>query len=805
MKRQKAEKKKAETQKLAGSMNKFFVQKRTEDEESSKESSDDESNDEDDPNDSYIASDKTITASSPEYESDPALWVSTTDLCSHFLKNPPSQNVSADFEMSKRMYKKKTRFCQKKYFFKKLANGERVERDWLVYSVSTGTVFCYICKMFNDKTDFGKNGFNDWKNAQARIKYHETCDEHQHSLKAACDHLRTKKIESSFCQTVKQNENYWVEVLKRIVKVIQFLAERGQAFRGHVELFGRTDNGMYLGTLELLAEFDPFLAEHIKKYGNPGKGNTSYLSSTICEEFIQILANKVLGRIVAEIKEAKYYSVSIDSTPDVAHMDQLSMIIRYANECGNPIERFLSFIVIEKHDGQYLYETMMTYLANQGIEPLDCRGQTYDNASNMSGIYGGVQALFREKNEHADWVPCAGHTLNLIGSSAVESCAEATRFFDIVQKLYTFLSGSPHRWSKLMDNLPVGGLVVKKLSETRWSARADAVKALKSNYNHIRNAVNEIATSEFTPPLIKAEASGIVHKLDSLETALMCCIWYDLLTQLNRVNSALQEPGLEVGQVLKSYNVLEEYFSTLRKDGEIFDQYEAAAKDMLPNHDTDYADKTKRQKKIKFFHDDVRAGGTSLTGAENFRINTFIPIIDKLTLEIKKRRQSYEGIYDKFGFLSEYGSYTQSQINEKCTKLVNAYKKDLQIDFVDEFRLFCKYDDFKSGQQMMDYLHSNQHLRSSFKNVEIALRIYLCIFSTSCEAERSFSTLKRVKNYQRSKMCQERLTALALLSIESEVMKELPIMDITKTFASEKARKVDFFALKNIENENYEK
>ena len=41
--------------------------------------------------------------------------------------------------------------------------------------------------------------------------------------------------------------------------------------------------------LELIAEFDPFLAKHIEIYGNKGKGITSYLSFQTCEEFDVIL------------------------------------------------------------------------------------------------------------------------------------------------------------------------------------------------------------------------------------------------------------------------------------------------------------------------------------------------------------------------------------------------------------------------------------------------------------------------------------------------------------------------------------
>jgi hypothetical protein len=54
-------------------------------------------------------------------------------------------------------------------------------------------------------------------------------------------------------------------------------------------------------SLELIAEFDPFLAEYIPQYGNPGRGDVSYFSST-CDELIEIIAKKGFNTTVSEIK-----------------------------------------------------------------------------------------------------------------------------------------------------------------------------------------------------------------------------------------------------------------------------------------------------------------------------------------------------------------------------------------------------------------------------------------------------------------------------------------------------------------------
>lgn len=70
-----------------------------------------------------------------------------------------------------------------------------------------------------------------------------------------------------------------------------------------------------MGCIELLSQFDPFLADHLNRSGNAGNGNPSYLFATICNEFIDITGKHVSKKILSEVREAKYYSISVDSTP----------------------------------------------------------------------------------------------------------------------------------------------------------------------------------------------------------------------------------------------------------------------------------------------------------------------------------------------------------------------------------------------------------------------------------------------------------------------------------------------------------
>ena len=75
-------------------------------------------------------------------------------------------------------------------------------------------------------------------------------------------------------------------------------------------------------------------------------------------------------KIIAEIKKAKYYSISKDSTPDYSTHRSTE---RYVRIDGQPVEHFLAFIDIEKDEGKYLFETLKSFLDEFGIKLEDCR------------------------------------------------------------------------------------------------------------------------------------------------------------------------------------------------------------------------------------------------------------------------------------------------------------------------------------------------------------------------------------------------------------------------------------------------
>lgn len=138
-----------------------------------------------------------------------------------------------------------------------------------------------------------------------------------------------------------------------------------------------------------------------------------------------------------------------------------------------------------------------------------------------------------------------------------------------------------------------------------------------------------------------------------------------------------------------------------------------------------------------------------------------------------------------------------SVLTEKASFLEKMYPNDLETDLVQELLHFQSYLSSErisikpiSGSliSLSSFLRE-QNLGNIYPNLDIALRMALCTPAANCSGERSFSCLKRVKNYLRSTLSQEKLNALALLCIESELMGKISYDDIINDFANSKSRK----------------
>ena len=122
------------------------------------------------------------------------------------------------------------------------------------------------------------------------------------------------------------------------------------------------------------------------------------------------MSHKVTEEILTGIKAAKYFSLVVDLMPDISHVDQLAIIIKCVTAKRITIERFLCFLLNVGHKAEGLFNAVTAVFNKYAIDIKNCRGQLYDNASNMSGEYNGLQARIREITPTAMYSPCSAHS-----------------------------------------------------------------------------------------------------------------------------------------------------------------------------------------------------------------------------------------------------------------------------------------------------------------------------------------------------------------------------------------------------------
>jgi len=162
---------------------------------------------------------------------------------------------------------------------------------------------------------------------------------------------------------------------------------------------------------------------------------------------------------------------------------------------------------------------------------------------------------------------------------------------------------------------------------------------------------------------------------------------------------------------------------------------------------------------------------------------------------LKRRKLAYDELVKKFLFFFKLHEITPQKVREDAEVLQKIYPNDLATCFVNEcvqFQGHIKNTEVKLSKiQMLQFIRKHD-ITSVYTYVEVALRILLCTPSTNCSAERSFSTLKRIKNYLRSTMAKDRCSGLALLAIEAEITNSLDFEKIINDFATSEARKKKF-------------
>jgi hypothetical protein len=123
-------------------------------------------------------------------------------------------------------------------------------------------------------------------------------------------------------------------------------------------------------------------------------------------------------------------------------------------------------------------------------------------------------------------------SLNLAGVHAAKQDSLVVTFFGTIESVYLFFSRSTLRWEKLKKALHT---TVKRESETRWSARTEAVNAIPGGLDELVELLEKLCspTEERVTDDTAGEAAILLQNVLNFSFLVLLYFWQDVLARID--------------------------------------------------------------------------------------------------------------------------------------------------------------------------------------------------------------------------------------------------------------------------------
>jgi hypothetical protein len=669
-------------------------------------------------------------------------------------------------------------------------------RKWLEYSKTLEKSFCFPCRLFGkNMTDaqrlgheaFISKGFNDWKNAQRGFSRHESsqlhriCDEMLHNrMKQLQDSANNPCIGASLSaafrerqvrqeQETSDNRKY----IGRLSGVMQLLMRLGLAVRGHRESEESLHRGNFRELIELIRKTDTFLDDQV--ISRPG--NAHYMSPESQNEMIDAIGDEVLCTIVKEATAAEFFAISMDETTDLAHLEQVAIVIRYCDGNFRAIERLLAVTESANTTGEALAKVMLDTLSRNGLSLDKLCAQTYDGAAAMSGVHCGVQALIRQKAAHAHYIHCRSHSSNLVVVKSAQGTTFGRKYFGVLEQLFVMIEGSAKRHNWFIEEQKAAGLIpkhLKALSDTRWNCQGRSVEVVRSRLAAVNSTVAIIRDQSMDRKVI-GEAIGLLACTTKFEFVIATEFFAKLLSPLDTLTRALQGPDSTLRTVVLLSNAAHNSIEHLRNS---LDDIIGDAKKLAEQCDIETEIEERRLRKVSR-RIDSGENEVALSAVDELK-RQMMEVTDIALLQLKTRFLDTSGagrLYQLAGSLM-----TSDTACEELHDHINA----LYPDATDVDVAVAQFDLVRHIPAWIKALTLQERAAACPPSMVELRRIYALIITvpvTSAGCERTFSKLALIKNKLRTTCGQDRLEKLVMCSVERDIVQNIEMDRVIDRFA----------------------
>lgn len=427
----------------------------------------------------------------------------------------------------------------------------------------------------------------------------------------------------------------------------------------------------------------------------------------------------------------------------------------------------------------------------------NCVGIATDGCSTMvSEVKGAVNAVQRYA-VNATHCPCLNHALNLTVTKA-SKIQDVRNAVDTIKTVIAFFTVSPKRNSVLKQKL---GRQLIGLCQTRWVKRHDSVHLFCSSLPKIHEALEVVSTWKETEAANKALSLSICISTSAFLVSLASLA--DILAITLPLSRLLQKKIIDHKEASDAVRSTCSTLEQRRSECEDFfhDVYLVAA-GLAEDLDTELSlPRIARKQKNR--------PNPNIDEPEKFyRASIYIPILDTILQDIKDRfrddimkcfevsiliptsvvkmtpkdlKESAKVLFSKFQFAvgnisclngavfsNEVALWQNKWLNQQQQKTKNEDIPDTGIETLTK----CDKEVYPAVYEL--------------------IKIFSTLPVSTATAERSFSTLRRLKDWMRTTMREDRLVALALLNIHRGIADKVNPNKVVDRFAKVKKRKLDF-------------
>ncbi|KAM2249065.1 hypothetical protein ACFXTI_003761 [Malus domestica] len=536
--------------------------------------------------------------------------------------------------------------------------------------------------------------------------------------------------------------------------------------------------------------------------------NLKLLAPSIQKEIVNSCALETLDAIIDGLKD-RFFSILVDEARDVSVKEQMAMVLRYVDDNGHVIERFVGIQHVTHTTSSSLKDVIDTLFSRNGLSISKLRGQGYDGASNMRGELNGLKTKILREQPCAYYVHCFAHQLQLALVAVAKMNIDIASFFATANSVVNHVGASCKRRDSLRGQLQEELVItfendclitgrglnqetsLKRAGDTRWNSHYGTLISIISMFSSVVHVLQMVIDDN--PNESAGEANKLMRMILTFEFVFHLFLMKVILGLTNDLSQALQRKDQEIVNAMALVKSCKEKLYWMRNNG--FDALVDEVSSFCEKHHIDVPN----MEEAFILPGRSRRYAPIKTNRHHYRVELFIYVIDEQITELDDHfNEVNTELLICMACLSPKDSFVAFD-KPKLLRLAQSYPQDFSdedyLALEDQLEIYihyvCSSSDFSQLEGIGDLAKKmvETRMHQVFNYVYLLITLSLVLPVATASVERAFSVMNIVKGPLRNKMGDQWLSDSLLVYIERDIFSCIENEAIMLRFQNMKPRR----------------